>query len=57
MMSSSSKKPYKGLLKVHEFPQTLIQQIKAEMLQCDFHNRGHQEEVDKLDYRKTTIHS
>lgn len=57
MMSSSSKKPYKGLLKVHEFPQTLIQQIKAEMFQCDFHNRGHQEEVDKLDYRKTTIHS
>ena len=57
MMSLSSKKPYEGLLKVPEFPQTLIQQIKAEMLQCDYYNRGHLDKVDKWDYRKTTIYS
>ena len=57
MMSLSSKEPYEGLLKVPEFPQTLIQQIKAEMLQCDYYNRGHLDKVDKWDYRKTTIYS
>ena len=57
MMSLSSKKPDEGLLKVPEFSQTLLQQIKAKMLQCDYYNRGHLDKVDKWDYRKTKIYS